>query len=142
MADDEIILNEQLYNHLKIYAESIKLTAPKFHITRGSNKGDNYVGLVYCIKVEGVESGNAKIIHLILKAVPTNGPDRDLMQSRKMFQREIFFYREVLPTFKAALKDRGGIINRFPTMYSANDESGKEVISQFLQWIKMASDNK
>lgn len=128
MTNEEISLNKRLHDYLKMYVKNTKLTVPKFHITKGTNKGDNYVGLIYRITIEGIENGEIKNIELILKTRPTS----DLFPSiriTKMFQREVFFYQKVLPIFKKTLKEYSEIVYRFPTLYYANDdEPGKEVI--------------
>lgn len=131
MADEKIVSDERLYDYLRTYAKTIKLLAPKFHITEGTNAGDNYVSLVCRVTIEGVaEDGEDKEIQLILKTTRTLDTSEVLSSSRvtNMFQREMFFYKEVLPIFKETLKDRGGIIDRFPILYDVSDESGKEVI--------------
>lgn len=134
MADEKIVSDERLYDYLRTYAKSIKLTAPKFRIIEGSNKGDNYVSLVYRVTIEGTEDGiEAKRIELILKTTRNYDSDKVLSSSRVtvMFQRETFFYQEVLPIFKETLKKCGGMRNRFPILYDAANEPGKEVILRF-----------
>ncbi|KYQ59526.1 hypothetical protein ALC60_01511 [Trachymyrmex zeteki] len=131
MADEKIVSDERLYDYLRTYAKTIKLLAPKFHITEGTNAGDNYVSLVCRVTIEGVaEDGEDKEIQLILKTTRTLDTSEVLSSSRvtNMFQREMFFYKEVLPIFKETLKDRGGIIDRFPILYDVSDESGKEIL--------------
>ncbi|XP_012054241.1 PREDICTED: uncharacterized protein LOC105617285 [Atta cephalotes] len=131
MADEKIVSDERLYDYLRTYAKSIKLLAPKFHITEGTNKGDNYVSLVCRVTIEGIaEDGEDKKIQLILKTTRTLDTSEILSSSNvtNMFQREMFFYKEVLPIFKETLKDRGGIIDRFPILYNVSDESGKEIL--------------
>jgi len=132
MADEKIVSDERLYDYLRTYAKTIKLSNPKFHITEGSNKGDNYVGLIYRVTIESIEDGEVKKVQLILKT--TKMSFNQILTSSgvtKMFQREIFFYREVLPIFKETLEEYGENIDRFPILYDVNDESGKEVILRF-----------
>ncbi|KYN09891.1 PREDICTED: uncharacterized protein LOC108769389 [Trachymyrmex cornetzi] len=131
MADEKIVSDERLYDYLRTYAKSIKLSAPKFHITEGTNKGDNYVSLVCRGTIEGItEDGENKKIQLILKTTRTLDTGEILSSSSvtNLFQREMFFYTEVLPIFKETLKDRGEIIDRFPILYNVSDESGKEIL--------------
>ncbi|KYM98291.1 PREDICTED: uncharacterized protein LOC108777664 [Cyphomyrmex costatus] len=131
MASEKIVSDERLYDYLRTYTKSIKLSAPKFHITEGTNKGDNYVSLVCRATIEGIaEDGEDEKIQLILKTTRTLDTDEMLTSSRvtDMFQRELFFYKEVLPIFKETLKDRGGIIDRFPILYDVSEESNKEIL--------------
>lgn len=127
MANEEIVLSEQLHRYLQKYAESTELTAPTFHVTKGSNVGDNFVGVIYRVRIESTENGKTSSVHLILKTASSNISSR-LLQPRKLYQREIFFYREVAPTFKKILKKHGEIADLFPAMYDASDEYGNEVI--------------
>lgn len=133
MADEKIVSDERLHDYLRTYVKTIKLSAPKFRIVEGTNKGDNYVSLVYRVAIEGIENGEVKKIQLILKTTQTYHADEFLTSSRvtRMFQREMLFYQEILPLFKETLKKRGGIVDRFPALCDVNDESGKEVISRF-----------
>lgn len=130
MADEEIALNKRLYDDLQMYVKNTKLIDPKFHITEGTNKGDNYVGLIYRVTIEGIENGETKNIKLILKTTRTSNSLLPSTRITKMFQREIFFYREILPIFEKTLKEHGEIVYRslFPTLYYTNDEPGKEVL--------------
>lgn len=126
MAEKEIVLDKQLLDYLQTYVKSINLEAPEFHVTRACNKGDNFAGLVYCVRIEGIESGKSKSIHVILKTPCLESQNH--MQCMSLFhKREIFFYREVLPIFKETLKKHGGIADLFPTFHDANEEPGKEV---------------
>jgi len=132
MTDEKIVSDERLYDYLRTYAKTTKLSDPKFHITEGCNKGDNYVGLIYRVTIESIENGEVKKVQLILKTTKTSF--NQVLTSNtltKLFQREIFFYREVLPIFKETLKEYGENIDRFPILYDVNDESGKEVILRF-----------
>lgn len=131
---EKIVSDERLHDYLRTYVKTnVKLTAPKFRIIEGTNKGDNYVSLIYRVTIEGMENGEDKKIQLILKTTRMYADEEILTNSKvtKMFQHEMLFYREVLPIFKRTLKGRGGIVDRFPVLYDVNDESGKEVIVRF-----------
>jgi len=133
MADEKIVSNERLHDYLRTYVKTLKLTNPKFVITEGSNVGDNYVSLVCRVTIEGMENGEVKKIELILKTTRSYDTKDVLSSSKvtKLFEREMFFYREVWPIFKETLKERGGIVDRFPVLYDVNVDPGKEVILRF-----------
>ncbi|XP_032682297.1 uncharacterized protein LOC116849347 isoform X2 [Odontomachus brunneus] len=127
MAEKEIVLDKQLLDYLRTYVKSINLEAPEFYVTRACNKGDNFAGLVYCVRIEGIENGKSKSIHVILKT--PNLESQNHVQFMSLFhRREVFFYREVLPIFKKTLKKHGGIADLFPTFHGANEESEKDVL--------------
>jgi len=129
MANDEIILKERLHNYLEKYVKKAKLTSPKFSITNASNKGDNYIGLVYRITIENSENDEIKKKRFIIKTRRITLMPGKSIQFSKLFQRESFFYQEVLPAFRETLKEHCGIIERFPIFYDAENENGKEVIT-------------
>lgn len=136
---EKIVSDERLHDYLRTYVKSIKLTAPKFRIIEGTNKGDNFVSLVYRVIIEGIENGEVKKIQFILKTAGRYEDDRILTSSKvtKMFQHEMLFYREILPVFKATLKGHGGFVDRFPDLYDYNDEAGKEVIMRFTSTLNV-----
>lgn len=136
---EKIVSDERLQDYLRTYVKTTKLTAPKFRITEGTNKGDNFVSLVYRVVIEGIENGEVKKIQLILKTTRMYDDDRILTSSKvtKMFQHEVLFYRDVLPIFKDTLKGHGGFVNRFPTLCDFNDEAGKEVIMRFTSTLNV-----
>ncbi|XP_014487869.1 PREDICTED: uncharacterized protein LOC106751483 [Dinoponera quadriceps] len=127
MAEEKIVLDEQLLDYLRTYVRDLNLKDPEFYITKACNKGDNFVGLVYRVKIEGIENGKAKSVHVILKT-PRLDTSTDVTQSINLYEREIFFYQEILPIFKETLKKHGGIADLFPTFYGANNEPGKEIL--------------
>lgn len=126
MAEENIVLDKQLLDYLRTYVRDINLEDPEFYVTRACNKGDNFVGLVYRVRIDGIENGMAKSIHVILKT-PRFDVSKNLVQHINLYEREIFFYREILPIFKETLEKCGGIVDLFPTFYGANEEPGKEV---------------
>jgi hypothetical protein len=130
MANGEILLKERLHNYIEAYIKKAKLTVSKFSITNGSNKGDNYVGLIYRVTMENNENGEIKKKQFIIKTARiTLVMLGKTLEYSRMYQREIFFYQEVLSTFRETLKEQCGIIERFPIFYDADNESGKEVIT-------------
>ncbi|XP_025985839.1 uncharacterized protein LOC105200846 [Solenopsis invicta] len=130
MADEKIMF-ERLHDYLREYAKTIKLAAPKIHVTEGTNKGDNYVSLVCRGTIEGIEDGiEAKRLELILKTTRTYLSEEVLSDQSvtPLFQREAFFYQEILPIFKETMKERGGMADRFPVLLDYNDATGKEIL--------------
>ncbi|XP_011702312.1 PREDICTED: uncharacterized protein LOC105458579 [Wasmannia auropunctata] len=131
MAGKKIVSDERLYDYLRTYAKTIKMPVPKIRITEATNKGDNYVSVVYRATIEGIQGGEVKKIQLILKTTSQTYDSNEFLNSNrvtKLFQREIFFYREVLPIFKQTFWEHGGTIDRFPILHDVNDESGKEIL--------------
>lgn len=125
MTGEEVALNEHLHHYLQTYVKSLKLTDPTFRVIRGSNKGDNFLGIIYRVTIQGVENGELKSKHLVLKTMSSH--TSVFVKPRQLYLREIFFYGQVLPIFKEGLKEHDGIANFFPAFYGANDEPENEV---------------
>lgn len=130
MADEEVFSNEELQDYLRTYVmKNTKMTSPKFHITRASKEGDNYVGLVYRVTIEGTENGEAKSVVVILKTRRFNKMwDDATNQFTNLFQREIYFYQTILPIFQKIVKEHGKIVDCSPSLYCARSEVGKEIL--------------
>lgn len=139
MTDEEVFSNEELQDYLQTYVlKNTKMTSPKFRMTKASKEGDNYVGLVYRVTIEGTENGEAKNVVVILKTRRYNKMwDDATNQFTKLFQREIFFYQTILPIFQEIVKEHGKIVDCSPSLYSARSEVGKEVKFQLLSRDKI-----
>ncbi|XP_011641211.1 uncharacterized protein LOC105429745 [Pogonomyrmex barbatus] len=127
---ERTVSDERLNAYLRTYVKITGLTDPKFRVIEATNKGDNYVSLVYRVAIEGTENqGEAKKIDLILKTTRTYS-DEVLTNSSvtRMFQREMFFYQEILPIFERTMREHGEVLERFPALCDAYDESGKEML--------------
>ncbi|XP_020280808.1 uncharacterized protein LOC109853286 [Pseudomyrmex gracilis] len=126
----EVLSIEEVQNHLRTYVlKDTKLTSPKFYITKGSNEGDNYAGIVYRVTIEGVENGETKKIKLFVKTrrITTEWGDLKDKMSR-VFNREIEFYQEIIPIFEETVKKHGRSIVSFPFFYGASIEFDKELL--------------
>ncbi|XP_020280711.1 uncharacterized protein LOC109853230 [Pseudomyrmex gracilis] len=126
----EVLSIKEMQDYLRTYVlKNTKITSPKFYITNGSNNGDNYVGIVYRVTIEGIENSEAKNIELIVKTRRKMNEWGDIKdRSSRLFQREIQFYQEIVSIFREAVKNHGGNIVRFPFFYGANIEFGKELL--------------
>lgn len=74
---------------------------------KGTNKGDNYNGIVYTatgkLKVQTDENGNARdatALKLVVKVAPQSALRREQFHIRACFMREIKMYTEVLTMFR------------------------------------------
>lgn len=72
----------------------------------GSNKGDNYLGIVYRIDVKDKNDANIKL-SFVLKSAPQNEARREEFFAHAAFERESLFYEEVLPLYKKFQDEKG-----------------------------------
>lgn len=132
---EEVFTTDEVQEYLETHVlKDIDLVSPKFHITKGSNEGDNYVGFVHRVTIEGVEKNGAnKKLELIVKTkrnITNDWGDMKDNKSSRLFRREIEFYQEILPLFQEIGKKHGGnIAVRCPFLYNASIEFDREVIS-------------
>lgn len=68
-------------------------------VSSGSNKGDGMVAEILSVIIKG----SKKELNLIVKLPPTEERFYDFME---LFEREIFFYKEIVPAFENFQKER------------------------------------
>lgn len=78
----------------------------KIECTAGSNKGDNYLGIVYRIRVKSKVDGSLKL-SLVLKSAPQGSERRDQFHVHDLFEREFLFYDEIFPLYKKFQEEKG-----------------------------------
>lgn len=98
-------------------------------IESGSNKGDNFIGIVY--RVSGTANGST--INVILKVAPRTEARREAFSSRVLFLREIKMYDEVLPMFRRFQESRGICVDKsgfheYPKCYKTIDSDVDETV--------------
>ncbi|XP_020280807.1 uncharacterized protein LOC109853285 [Pseudomyrmex gracilis] len=132
MTDEEVFSIEELQDYLQSYAtKNIKLVSPKFHITKPSKQGDNYMSTVYRVTIEGTDEGNGDVknIDLIVKTrrnLQQLGDMKDKLT--KMFEREIFFYQTIVPIFEEIAEKHGKTIACYPSFCDVSAEVGREIL--------------
>lgn len=118
MGHSEIITDENA-NFLafpsEIYTQALKEIIEKklgdfnqFNIecTAGSNKGDNYLGVVYRIRVKCKVDGSLKM-SVILKSAPQHSARRNQFYVHEIYEREFTFYSEIIPLYKKFQEEKG-----------------------------------
>lgn len=105
----------------------------KFELDSGSDRGDNYVGVLTSVKLTGDRLENGVVItetlHLICKLAPESKRRREVLYAIPPFEREIQMYTRVLPAFVAFQQEKGLTSDEsflsFPKVYActAGDEN-------------------
>lgn len=125
----------------------------KFETKSGSNHGDNFLGVMISVTLEGtkVKNGISKIetMHLICKIPPMNESRKNNFKSSIVFDREVYVYSKLLPAFIQFQRDRGlseaDSFVSFPKVYAceSNAENGTYVLimedlrpRNFVMWPK------
>lgn len=110
VAASQKLLEELIRTELNSDDVSIQLSA-------GSNKGDNYIGIVFRAQAECRKTG--KKLTVIVKLPPQNEARRNQFFARPSFEREISFYTEIYPMMAEFQREKG-----------INVEDGSEAFNQ------------
>lgn len=97
----------------------------EFSFDHGANIGDGIVGVLIKVKIQEINSD--KSLHLLAKVPPESREMRILM---KLFEREVFVYKYLLPEFKKFQQEMKvdsceGFFN-FPKVYFADYNSKRD----------------
>lgn len=128
----EVNLTSYMRESLEKVATSEGFKNFELKVNHGSGIGDGFIGLLYKVTIEEVESD--KKLAVVIKFPPENKARRNDMGAMDLFKREVFVYNEVLPEFvkfqkEKGIKDSAGFFN-FPKCYFAefNEEKDDSVI--------------
>lgn len=109
-SDHEQIVLPQVYEEAikEIIKNNLRKSFEDYEIiySPGSNKGDNYAGIVHRVQVKDKSENEIKL-SMILKVPPENPTRRDEFMAKELFGREIGFYDCVFPLYKKFQEDKG-----------------------------------
>ncbi|XP_072377604.1 uncharacterized protein [Diabrotica undecimpunctata] len=109
--------------------------------TSGSNKGDNFLGILTAITIKNKE----KSLDVILKTSETNKQVRDSTPFRDLYKREIFLYERVFEEFKKFqeeynIEDRFESVPKFYLSFTEDELEGFVMenlkTQQYQMWNK------
>jgi hypothetical protein len=89
------------------------LVNTRIKVESGSSKGDNYVSVIYRVKVNGQRASDqgseleSDALTFIFKCLPENKIRRKEMNLHTYFNNEAKFYNKVLPGYVSFLRERG-----------------------------------
>ena len=74
----------------------------------GTKKGDNYLGTITRVSVKGTtENGDEKTYNWMVKTAPGSEALRKTVAVDDLYQREVYVYEKVIPTFRQFEIERG-----------------------------------
>lgn len=147
------MLPEYLIKLLNRIAKEQDFVDYKFETKSGSNHGDNILGVMISVTLNGTKikngSSNIETMHLICKIPPMNESRKKTFKSSIVFDREVYVYSKLLPAFIKFQRDRGlseaDSFVSFPKVYAceSNEENGTYVLimedlrpQNFVMWPK------
>ncbi|XP_021936590.1 uncharacterized protein LOC110838079 [Zootermopsis nevadensis] len=101
-----------LHKVLEEIVEEAGLANTRIEIESGSSRGDNYLSVIYRVKVSG-QRANAGCelkqdgVNFIFKCLPESKVRREEMKTSNYFNNEANFYNKVLPEFLSLQRERG-----------------------------------
>lgn len=95
------MLTQKQTNFVNKVAAEYGFNKFKLKIEAGSKKGDNYLGIIFSVKI--LEGDRQK--SLIIKCADKNEELRKQFPVTKCYQREAFIYKEVIPAFLSIQND-------------------------------------
>lgn len=111
--------------------EKEKITDYSTLVTSASAKGENYIGLLFRIKVSGLKNGEKTKLSLVLKIPPQSVLMREKFPLESVYIREVKVYNVLLPEL-CSLQDKFNVpqSERFIPVkcYRAESETLKEMI--------------
>ncbi|XP_012261909.2 uncharacterized protein LOC105689461 [Athalia rosae] len=126
---NKLFEDPHLQDYLERVAKILKISGAKYDIMKsGSNKGDNYVGVLHRIIIEGKKNGIPTKVPVIMKVPPKNETSRMVVQIDHLFPREHYFYAKIVPTFNEFLKTHNKLMENIPECYFSTSDNRKEAV--------------
>lgn len=125
---------------INIIEQDFQIKNYKYEINAGSSIGDNYIGIIYRIKIKDTDN-EENVKSIILKLPPLNQARREQFEVRKFFVREAKMYLEYLPLLMKFQESKGIIpiesgFYEVPKCYSATITDMEEAI--FMEDLKQS----
>lgn len=87
-------------------AEDMCVSDARIELSKGSIKGDNYLGVIHQAVVEGKKNGRKIVLNWIVKSASQKEEFRAMICVESVYKREAYAYQEVIPTMMMLQKDR------------------------------------
>lgn len=126
--DDSLVSNE-IIDLLKSHLNEEKISDYKIEVSKGSIKGDNYLGIIAKATVNGLKNKEPIQLSYIIKCAPRAEGFRKLAPIRTAYGTEIYMYTVVLPAFmkfqeeKKVKKPFTSFAKCFKTSFVERDEA-------------------
>lgn len=122
------LVSKETEDHINKLASDMGIKDVKFTITAATQPGDNYLGVVAKVLVEGKDQDSSKprVLNLMVKSAPRNEGFRKLAPVDKVYQRENYMYEKVLPEF-AKFQEKRGVLEPFKSFAKCYFTSSKNL---------------
>lgn len=117
-------ISHDIIDRLIKFASKNGFSNPNYAFEPGSQKGDNFMGIITKLNLEDV--GSNKVLSVVVKTAASDPNTRAVMHIHAMFGREVWMYRNLIPIFKSIRKQSENDILQFPECIEASDEDGNE----------------
>lgn len=127
----ETVLPQEALQLLRETLKNEDMQHYKLEITSGSDAGDNFLGVLAKVWVKGKNSaGEDASLKLIVKTSPKNHQIYNLLAIKVAYQREIYLYTKVFPTFQKFQNEKSirNPFRSFPRYINSIEEEHKETM--------------
>lgn len=91
---------EKILEIIEKVAKNNKFISFEHNLSAGSEKGDNFIGEITRVRINGKKAdGKEENLSLILKCTVANEARREYFMNDVLFEREVYFYKTVIPKF-------------------------------------------
>ncbi|XP_051169332.1 uncharacterized protein LOC127286792 [Leptopilina boulardi] len=129
----EFVLNDKNLSNLK------------FQFSNACKDGENFLGSLYRVKINGEKNGENKELNLIIKCIPNDEKLSILLRGREIFLNEIALYEERMPIIMNFLKEFNLQYNDCPAYYGGCKTPRKEALENedqhYVNKIKRLKEN-
>lgn len=112
MESAEIVpsIPKYLEEELDIIAKNHQFLEYTIHVDNGSNHGDGFMATMIGVTLRGQQYHNGMKVNyelpLICKLLPESAARRETFSSNGLFEREVYFYKTILPIFIHFLEEK------------------------------------
>ncbi|GBP46467.1 hypothetical protein EVAR_28046_1 [Eumeta japonica] len=123
--------NESLKNRVKEVFSKLDYKNIDITLESGSKRGDGFMGQMIRAIISGEKNGTKEEVDMIVKCAPNEHKIRKYMGTTPLFNREIFYYTEIVPVYEKLQETKNISIEMkyiFPKCIATKSEFCEEFI--------------
>lgn len=126
------LVSKEIEDQIKNLANSMGIENPNICIEAATQPGDNYLGVIAKVQVQGKnrDSSKPRVLNLIVKSAPRNEGFRKFAPVDKVYIRENYMYEKVLPEF-TKFQEKRGVLEPFKS-YAKCYFTSSEIMNEAL----------
>lgn len=106
MEEEPFLIRPEVQSYIEELIKSMNILEYKISIESGSVKGDNYLGVIAKVTVNGKKDEKPISLYWIAKNAPQSKSFREFVAIQELYEREIYVYQNLFPIFEKFQKER------------------------------------